>query len=112
MAPNPNADGEDEDDYDEDGEENVLEEYEDVDHPLSVEGPSEAKTLDFGGDLLVEASEFHEDAVVAPCEDAVRQFLLMETFLRRQEVLYSSPLTRLGLSDSDGDLSSYSVHLS
>ena len=91
MAPYLNADGEDEDDYDEDGEENVLEEYEDVDQPLSVEGPSEAKKLDFGGDLLVEASEFHEDVGVAPSDDVVRLFLLMETFLPRQEVVYSSP---------------------
>ena len=112
MAPNLNADGEDEDDYDEDGEENVLEEYEDVDRLLGEEGPSEAKKLDFGGDLLVEASVFHEDVVVAPSEDAVMRFLLMETFLRLQEVVYSSPLTQLGLSDSDDDLSSYSVHLS
>ena len=112
MAPNLNAGGEDEDDYDEDGVENVLEEYEDVDRLLTEEGPSEAEKLDSGGDLLVEASEFHEDAVVAPCEDAERQFLLMETFLRRQEVLYLSPLTQLRLSDSDDDLSSCSVHLS
>ena len=91
MAPNLNAGGEDEDDYDEDEEENVLEEYEDEDHPLSVEGPSEAKKLDFGGDLLVEASEFHEDVEVAPSDDVVRLFLLMETFLPRQDVVYSSP---------------------
>ena len=91
MAPYLNADGGDEDDYDEDGEENVLEEYEDVDHPLSVEGPSEAKKLDFGGDLLVEASEFHEDVEVAPSDDVVRLFLLMETFLPRQEVVYWTP---------------------
>ena len=60
----------------------------------------------------MEASEFHEDVGVAPSEDDVRQFLQMETFLRRQEVLYSSPLTQLGLSDSDDDLLSYLVHLS
>lgn len=91
MAPYLNADGEDEDDYDEDGEENVLEEYEDVDRLLTEEGPSEAEKLDSGGDLLVEASEFHEDVGVAPSDDVVRLFLLMETFLPRQEVVYSSP---------------------